>query len=130
MSENTISPQDFENSVKRVVALRSQLKILRQECAAARDELNNHRDLVLEYMHQTGLETITYKKHVFKKRNSQRKSKPSLKTIRENPNLGFFSTPEDCNRFFDKLLQNTIVEPTSILSIKDPREEKNAQELN
>lgn len=119
MGDEPVSPEVFEESVKQVVRLKSQLKVLQEETRAVRNALAQNKENVMRYMGDSGVHNVTYKKHQIRYSISKRKKRPTMKDIKDDPQ--FFSTDAEKNRFLSKFDELTVVGEHENLTVSAPK---------
>lgn len=121
--QNDVTPAEFQESVKQLIKMRTQLKTMQIESRAIRESMEDHRNIIMDYMENSGIHNISYKSHELKLRSSKRKKKPSMKQILDDGS-DFFSSNEEKTRFQNKIKDKTLISENVTLSIKDPKKDK------
>lgn len=126
LGDEPVSPEMFEESVKQVVRLKSQLRVLQEEARAVREALAENKDIVMRYMGDSGVHNVTYKKHQLRYSVSKRKRRPTIKEIKENAQ--FFSTDAEKTRFLSKFDELTVIGEHENLTVSAPKPKSDDEE--
>lgn len=126
LEQQQITPDEFEASVKSVVKMKAQLAALQVEARSVREALAHHKDVVTTYMADTGVHNVKYKDHTIKFRSSKKKTRPTIKKIKEDKS--FFKCDADYNYFFSKFDELTEEDLCETITITKPRPKKIAED--